>query len=446
MADGGIRDQLGGGFARYSTDAAWLVPHFEKMLYDNALLAHAYLEAFRATGGERYAKVTRTTLDFMLAELQTDVGGFASSLDADTDGEEGRFYTWRHDEFTATLAAAELDDAECAALAAHWGVTEGGNWEGTNVLHRPPGVPAASHELVERGRAALLAARAARTRPARDEKQLASWNGMALRAVADAALILDEPRYVEATERVIGFVSATLLRDGDRLWRTARDGRAHTPGFAEDYANVADGLLAAHAALGDAATLDLCQRLVERLVADFWDADAGTFVDTSDEHDRTVARPRGLIDNATPAANSVAADVLMRLALITGDAEADRRARAILRAVAPALERQPSAFGRLLCAADRSLGAQVDAVVASPAAADPHARSLRVAAARPFVPDLVVAAVGPGDAQAGWPLFTGKEARDGRATAYVCHGYACEAPTSDPELVTSQVAALAASS
>ena len=221
MADGGIHDQLGGGFARYSTDARWLVPHFEKMLYDNAQLAHAYLEAYRATDTPRYADVARRTLDFMLDELATGNGGLASALDADSEGEEGRFYTWNHDEFMAVLQAAGLDDAERALLADYWGVTAAGNWEGRNVLHlgaRADTGP--SPGLVERGRAALLARRQERSRPGRDEKQLASWNGMALRAFAAATLLLADDRYAVATRALATFIRSSLVREGDRLWRT----------------------------------------------------------------------------------------------------------------------------------------------------------------------------------------------------------------------------------
>ncbi len=441
MADGGINDQLGGGFARYSTDAHWLVPHFEKMLYDNALLAHAYLEGFRATGNDRYASVARETLDFMLAELRIDDGGFASALDADSEGVEGRFYVWAYHEFMSVLTDAGLEADDRRSLAAYWGLTEAGNWEETNVLHLPGRVEAPS-ELVQRAREALLAARARRTPPARDDKQLAAWNGLALRALAHAALVLREPRYAEATSRLVAFIGTELVRDGNRLWRTTRGGRAHTAAFCEDYVAVADGLLAAHAALGDAESLHLARRLVETALREFWDDEGGTFVDTSDEHDRTVARPRGLVDNATPSANSIGADVLQRLALLTGDEGYAGRAQSILRAAAPALDRQPSAFGRMLAAADRLLGEQVDVVVAgSPDA--PDARALREAAVGPFVPDLVLTAVTDGDEHAGWPLYVGKGARDGQATAYACRGYACDEPTRDPSRLAEQVRELA---
>ncbi|MEO6294476.1 MAG: thioredoxin domain-containing protein [Candidatus Limnocylindria bacterium] len=442
MADGGINDQLGGGFARYSTDAHWLVPHFEKMLYDNALLAHAYLEGYRATSNDRYASVARETLDFMLAELRTDEGGFASALDADSEGVEGRFYVWSHDEFMSILIDAGLDDDQRRLLAAYWGLIADGNWEGTNILSLPGGVEAPD-ALLQRARVALLGARAKRIRPATDDKQLAAWNGLALRAFAHAALVLRDARYADATRELVAFIGRRLLRDGDRLWRTARGGRAHTPAFAEDYLAVADGLIGAHAALGEAEPLYLARRLVGTALRDFWDDEAGTFVDTSDEHDRTVARPRGLMDNAIPSANSIGADVLQRLALLSGDEDLDRRARSILRAVASALERQPSAFGRMLCAADRMLGEQIDVVVAADDEA--QGRLLREAAAAMYAPDLVLTSVAPGDGHGEWPLYVGKATRDGRATAYACRGYACDEPTADPTQLAGHVRALGAS-
>jgi uncharacterized protein len=440
MADGGIHDQLGGGFARYSTDAHWLVPHFEKMLYDNALLAHTYLEGFRATGTERYADVARSTLDFMLAELRTDVRGFAAALDADSEGVEGRFYAWDHHELNGVLAEAGMSAEERDAVAAGWGVAPGGNWEGTNVLHRPAGVSAPAH-LLERAKSALLVSRARRTRPARDDKQVAAWNGLALRAFAHAALVLHEPRYAAVTAELVRFIRDVLVREGDRLWRTARDGRGRTPAFCEDSMAVADGLLVAHGTLGTAEPLLLARALVDRAVEDFWDEAGGTFVDTSAEHERTVAQPRGLVDNATPSANSLAADVLLRLGLLTGEASYARRSASILRAVAPALERQPSAFGRMLCAADRALGEPVDVVVAADATGVEGARALREAAVRPYVPDLVLACLEAGAPHAGWPLFEGKVSE--RPTAFACRGYACDAPTGDPDELVAQVARLA---
>jgi uncharacterized protein YyaL (SSP411 family) len=441
MADGGIHDQVGGGFARYSTDARWLVPHFEKMLYDNAQLAHAYLEAFRATGQQPYADIARRILDFMLRELATEDGGFASALDADSEGQEGRFYTWELDPFLAVLREAGLDGEQAQRLAAYWGVVVGGNWEGRSILH-VAGQDAPSQGLLDPAREALLAARSTRIPPGRDDKQLAAWNGMALRALSHGFLVLGEDRFADAARACVGFIRRDLLRDEGRLWRTARGGAGHTPGFAEDYANVADGLLGAYAALGDVADLELAVTLMNRAAADFWDEASGTLFDTSEEHDRVVARPRSLIDGATPAANAVAADVLLRLALLTGEPDQDRRARSILRAAGPALEGHPIQFGRMLAAADRSLGDQVDAVIVGDAA-DAATVALRRAAAGPYHPDLVIAPLTPAAAIGAWPLFEGKTARGGHATAYVCRGYACEEPTQDPVRVEAQVAGLA---
>ncbi|MGZ6256375.1 MAG: thioredoxin domain-containing protein [Candidatus Limnocylindria bacterium] len=440
MAAGGIHDQVGGGFARYSTDAHWLVPHFEKMLYDNAQLAHAYLEAFRATGEQRHAEVARRTLKFMTRELATGDGGFASALDADSEGEEGRFYVWELDPLVDTLRAAGLDESEAGAAAAYWGVVPEGNWEGRSILHvtdlsAPPG------DLLDRARDALLVERKRRVRPGRDDKQLAAWNGMALRSLAHGALVLCDDGLADAARACANFIRDRLLRADGRLWRTARGETAHTPAFAEDYAHVADGLLEAYAALGDASHLELAAALMDRAVADFWDEASGIFFDTSEEHDRTVARPRSLIDGATPAANSVAADVLLRLALLSGEPDHDRRARSILRAAGPALDRHPAQFDRMLAAADRALAEPIDAIIAGDPH-DPRAIALRRAAAGPYQPDLVIAPLAPGERITAWSLFEGKGARDGSPTAYVCRGYACDEPTSDPERVRAQVAAL----
>ena len=393
MADGGINDQLGGGFARYSTDAHWLVPHFEKMLYDNALLAHAYLEGYRATGQERYARVARATLDFMLAELRTADGGFASALDADSEGVEGRFYVWAHDEFMSVLTDAGLDDDERRCWPLTGGLPPDGNWEGTNVLHLP-GAAEPPAELVERARAGAPRGAVAAAHDPRGTTS--SWPP----GTASPCAPWLTPRSCSSTSRatptrprdLVGFVGgtaacATAIACGGRratvaptrrhsartTWRSPTGCSTPTPRWANRSRCCSPGA-------GGTA------------LRDFWDEDGGTFVDTSAEHDRTVAQPRGLVDNATPSANSLGADVLQRLALLTGDEDLARRARSILRAVAPALERQPSAFGRMLCAADRLLGEPIDVVVAGDQRSD-EARALRRAAGAPFVPDLVLTGV-----------------------------------------------------
>ncbi|TMB84507.1 MAG: thioredoxin domain-containing protein [Chloroflexi bacterium] len=438
MANGGIQDQLGGGFARYSIDADWLVPHFEKMLYDNAQLAHAYLEAFRATGEARYRAVVESTLDFVLRELATSDGGFASALDADSEGEEGRFYVWTDAELRSVLVEAGLSASEADEVARYWDVTPEGNWEGRSILRGSGSPPDA--ELIARARKSLLAARGRRVRPARDEKQIAAWNGLLLRSLAEAAGPLEETDYLAAADGIAGFVRKVLLQPDGALWRTARDGVGHTPAFLEDYACLADGLLALHAALGRGDDLLLVRQLMDRAIADFWDEEAGTFWDTSDAHEAIVARPRSVIDGATPAGNSVAADVLLRLALLTGEADYDRRARSILRIVGDALDRQPQLFGRMLGAVDRSLSDPIDVVIAT--TPGDAGDDLRAVAHRGYSPNLVVATLNPGDATAQWSLFVDKRPLEGKPTAYVCRGYACRAPTSDAAKVERQIADL----
>ncbi len=319
-----------------------------------------------------------------------------------------------------------------------------GNWEGRSILH-VAGSPDAAPDpaLVERARAALLADRAKRVRPGRDDKQLAAWNGLALRAFALAALVLGDERFVEATRR---------LRLVHPRERRARRGSAVALGpraasrWCRALPRITPWLPTAYwARTRRSATPDdlrLAEALMARLAADFWDEASGTLYDTGPEHEQGVVRPRSLLDGATPGANSVAADVWLRLALLTGEPEHDRRARRILAAVGTALERQPSAFGRMLCAADRALRPAVDVVVAGDAA-DPRSIALRRAAAAPYEPDLVIATAAPGDDLGERPLFAGKTARDGAPTAYVCRGYACDAPTTDPAIVSEQVARLA---
>ena len=380
----------------------------------------------------------------MLAELQTDDGGLAAALDADSEGEEGRFYVWDAAEFASVLTDAGLAPAEVRAMAEWWDVTPGGNWEGRSILrrHGPPESDAARGAGRPGPRGPAGPPRP-RVRPGRDDKQVAAWNGLALRAFSLAALVLRDERFVIATQRLRTFVREKAVHDEDRLWRSVRAGVALVPGFAEDYAMVADGLLGAYAALGEADDLRLAEALMARLALDFWDEASGTLYDTGPEHEQGVVRPRSLVDGATPGANSVAADVWLRLALLAGEPDHDRRARRILGAVGPAIERQPSAFGRMLSAADRALRPAVDVVVAADVD-DPRATALRRAAAAPHVPDLVIASLAPGNGLEERPLFAGKTARDGEPTAYVCRGYACDAPTTDPGTVSEQVARLAA--
>ncbi|HEY1011336.1 MAG TPA: thioredoxin domain-containing protein, partial [Herpetosiphonaceae bacterium] len=408
MAEGGIYDQLGGGFARYSVDERWLVPHFEKMLYDNALLSRIYLEAFQATGDPFYRRIAEETLDYVLRDMTDPAGGFYSSEDADSEGEEGKFYVWSAAEIDAALGA------EDAALARrYWGVTEAGNFEGHTILNvgRPAAAPASGYPAGEVGmsaeqlwerivaiRATLLELRSRRIRPARDEKILASWNGLMLRSFALAARVLDRADYRAAAERNAAFLLDNLLVDG-RMRRSYKDGAARLNGYLEDDAMVADGLLALYEATFDAAWLRAAAGLADGLLERFWDAEHATFFDTAADHEQLVTRPRDVYDNAMPSGTSVAADVLLRLALLLDRPLYHERAQAVLENLSGAMVQIPGAFGRLLAALDFALAEPREiAVMGDPAAGD--ARALLAVANRRYLPNALLAGALPDDAAA----------------------------------------------
>jgi uncharacterized protein YyaL (SSP411 family) len=445
MARGGIYDQLGGGFHRYSVDARWLVPHFEKMLYDNALLARLYVEAHQATGEPLYRTIAEETLAYLEREMLDPAGGFYSTQDADSlphpqadHGEEGAFFVW-------TPAEVREQLGEDAALFCQlFDVSRQGNFEGKNILHLPreiaevarvTGAPAERLEqLAASGRARLLAAREQRPRPFRDEKIITAWNGMALRAFAAAAAGLGEPRYLAVAQRNAHFLLSTLRRSDGRLLRSWKDGRPGPLGFLEDYALLADGLLALHAADGDPRWLREAIAIADAMLDLFWDEELGGFYDTAADHEALITRPRELSDNATPAGNSVAAELLLRLAALTGREIYDERAERLLTGAAPLLARFPAGFGRMLCATDLAAMPIVElAIVGEPAATDTAA--LLAVALRPYRPHLVLARRRPGDdaAAALTPLLQDRAAIGGRATAYVCEGFVCKLPAQSPD-------------
>ncbi|HWP63727.1 MAG TPA: thioredoxin domain-containing protein [Candidatus Binatia bacterium] len=470
MADGGIFDQLGGGFHRYAVDAAWRVPHFEKMLYDNAQLARVYLHAWQLTGEGRYLDVATATLEYLLRELRTAEGAFAASQDADTDGVEGGTYTWTPAEIREALAEAGLaDDVRLVELA--YGVTEAGNLEGRTVLARVRSEAALADALgldvetvrtrLEAARRALLAARERRRQPARDDKVLAAWNGLAIGAFADAArsfgavavggrlgrtrldpalaadLAARADRYraaaIDAAEVVVG----RLLGADGRLRRSWKDGRTTGLGVLEDYTHLADGLLALYEATFDERWFTTALGLVEVVRARFA-APEGGFFDTADDHDTLVLRPRELQDGATPSGNAMAASVLLRLAALTGDGALRADAERAIAAVGPYLGRYPNAFGQWLLALDFALAPAVEvAVVGEPT--DPAVRRLLVPALGPFRPHQVVAC-GPEPAASRVPLLGGRFALGGRPTAFVCRNFACRQPVTEPEALEALLA------
>jgi hypothetical protein len=443
MARGGIYDQLGGGFHRYSVDQVWLVPHFEKMLYDQAQLALLYLQAWQATGDPEYRRVTEETLDYVVREMTHPEGGFYSTQDADSEGEEGKFFLWDRAEIEALL------DPETARVALqYWGVADGPNFEGRSILHVPrePDEVAAAFglapeqllDLIRRARATLFAHREGRVKPGRDEKVLAAWNGMMLRAVAEASRALGRPDYLRVAERNAALVLSALVADG-RLVRTWKDGRAKLLGYLEDHAMVAEGLLALHEATLDRRWLDAARRLGDAMLDLFWDPHAEAFFDTGRDHEALVVRPRSLFDSAVPCGSSVAADVLLRLAVLTGDAGYERRAVETIRSVAPLMGRYPSGLGRFLAALDFHLGPPVEvAIVWPPRGAPADAEPLLAEVFRRYLPNRVLSGGAEGSG-GDLPLLAGKVARGGRPTAYVCERYACQAPTTEPAELGAQL-------
>jgi hypothetical protein len=438
MARGGIYDQVGGGFHRYAVDAVWLVPHFEKMLYDNALLARLGVHLWQATGDAEARRVTEETIAWAVREMMSPAGGFYSSLDADSEGEEGKFYVW---------SAAELQDVvgeDANLVARYWGVTAAGTFEGHNILHVPtePSAVAAREGValsrlegaVAHARSKLYERRAARVWPARDEKVLASWNGLMLRAVADGARAFDRDDWRAAALRSGEFLAREMVREG-RVFRTWKDGRAHIPGFLEDHAGVALGFLSLYELTLDPSWLTHARVVGDAMVASFWDDSTNALFDTAHDHERLITRPREVTDNATPSGTSLAVELLLRLAELYRDAEMQRRATWMLETLAAPLAQHGAAFGHLLGAADLAIhGATEVAIVGDPTSED--FRALTAEVARQYLPALVMAGGAPG-AGAGVALLEDRVTREGRATGYVCRQYLCSEPTSDPERLRS---------
>jgi uncharacterized protein YyaL (SSP411 family) len=444
MASGGIYDQLGGGFARYSVDQYWLVPHFEKMLYDNALLSRLYVEAYQATGDEFYKRIAEETLDYVVRDMTSPDGGFYSAEDADSEGEEGKFYVWTPEEIRGVLGEEDATLAE-----RYWDVTARGNFEGKNILYVPrqPERVAAEfglspEELWERMkeiRSKLFAAREARVRPGRDEKILAAWNGLMLRSFALAARVLKREDYEEVARRNALFLLEKLKVDG-RLRRSYKDGQARFNGYLEDYAMVADGLVELYEATFETRWLVEAASLADDILDLFWDEGGEIFYDTPADHEELVTRPRDAYDNAAPSGTSVATDVLLRLSLLLDRDDYRERAEAVLDSSSGGMERLPGAFGRLLAALDFHLSRPREvAIVGDPQAQDTQALVDTVYAL--YLPNKVVAGRAPADEEAARlvPLLADRPMRDGQPTAYVCEGYACKNPTTDPEELARQL-------
>mgnify|MGYP005812818223 CR=1 FL=1 len=436
MAQGGMYDQIGGGFARYSTDERWLVPHFEKMLYDNALLVRAYLEGFQVTGQPFYARIAREILDYILREMTGSGGGFYSATDADSEGVEGKFFVW-----TPAEVEAALGPEEGGRLCAYYDITEEGNWEGKSIPHTPRSVERVASRLgipvddlrrsVAEGRAKLYEARRRRVPPGLDDKVLTAWNGMTVSAMAEGARVLGEPRYQAAAARAADFLLGTLRRPDGRLLRTYRQGTAHLDAYLEDYAFLAEGLLDLYEAGADVGYLHEAGRLAERIVADFGD-EAGGFFDTAQQHEALIVRHKDGADGAIPSANAVTASLLARLAAHLGRTHFRERAVAAIQAYGKAIVQHPRAFCRSLCVVDFLLDGPVElALLGTPGVAGFEA--LRAAVGRRYLSNRIIAhhdpAAGPAPAH---PLLEGKDLDAGKAALYVCRDFTCRAPITDP--------------
>jgi uncharacterized protein YyaL (SSP411 family) len=440
MARGGIYDQIGGGFARYAVDAIWLVPHFEKMLYDNALLVRLGAHLWQATGDAEVRRVTEETIDWLRRELTSPEGGFYSSFDADSEGHEGKFYVWTAGELDALLG----DDAEL--VKSYYGVTPTGNFEGKSILFVPfdpaqvAGRAGVSERdlaaTIERAKRTLYGARAKRVWPGRDEKVLAGWNGLMLRGLAEAARVFGRAEDRELAVRNGEFLFSRMLRNG-RVLRSYKDGEARLAGYLEDHAALGLGALALYELTFEPVWLERARAMTDIMVEWFRDETTSTFYDTARDHEALVTRPRDVTDNAMPSGTSLALDLMLRIAEVTGDAELRRGASIVLETLAEPMVRYGPAFGHALGAADMAVHGAVEvALVGQPG--EPGFDALARTVAAQYIPSLVLVGGVP-SATERIPLLAGRELRNGRATAYVCRQFTCEAPVTVPTELHAQL-------
>jgi uncharacterized protein YyaL (SSP411 family) len=436
MAAGGMYDQVGGGFHRYSVDAYWLVPHFEKMLYDQALLTRAYLHGWQVVGLPRYRRVVEETIDYVLRDLRQPDGGFYSAEDADSEGIEGKFYLWSLEEIEM------IAGADTAEVVRYFGVTAGGNFTdphtgyGGNILHvvnREEERPEAVTRVLPR----LRAAREARVRPGLDDKVLLGWNALFLRSLAEAAFVLERDDWMEAALANAGFLLAAMRRDDGRLLRSWQGGRAHLLAYAEDYAAMLEALLTL-AEVDDVAWIDEARSVADDLLRLFADDEQGGVFTTGVDAESLIVRPKDYQDNATPAENSLAANGLLRLAALTGDdAYAERAARWVA-SLAPVLGEHPTAFAHLLGAYERLVTTPIEVAVVG-ARDDARTQRLLGEVRRRLLPASVSVAAPAAANGAHTPLLTDRPLVDGSPTAYVCERFACRRPTTDPDELREQL-------
>ncbi|MFQ5657229.1 MAG: aldo/keto reductase, partial [Candidatus Methylomirabilales bacterium] len=446
MAQGGIYDQIGGGFARYSTDERWLVPHFEKMLYDNALLTRTYLEAYQVTGDTFYQRIATEVLDYILREMTSPEGGFYSATDADSEGEEGKFFVWTPDEIEAILG-----EEEARWFCAYYDITSRGNWEGKSIPNVRRTVDQVAAKLgisadalqasLDRSRPKVYEVRARRVPPGLDDKILTAWNGMMISAMAEGYRVLGDQRYLNAATGAADFLLSTLVREDGRLLRTYRADKAHLDAYLEDYAYLAEALIDLYEAGGASRYLLESLRLAEILLADFIDEESGSFYTTARDHESLIVRQREGTDGATPSGNAVAASALARLSFHLDREDLRNAAQRAITAYGKAITQYPHAFAKSLAVVDLLLEGPVElALIGS--AADTRLEELRREVGRHYVPNRIMAHHDPdsGDAPP-FPLLEGKGLVNGQAALYVCQNFACQAPTTDPAQVSAALSA-----
>jgi uncharacterized protein YyaL (SSP411 family) len=428
MARGGMYDQVGGGFARYSVDTHWLIPHFEKMLYDNALLARAYLHGWQLTGNDYFRRICSEVLDWALREMRAPEGGFYSALDADSEGEEGKFYVWTSDELRDLLG----DDAE--PLIPYWGLDAEPNFENANVLHVVG--DEIDRDLLERARAKLYEVRSHRVWPGLDDKRLTSWNALMISALADAGAVLERADYLDAARACAQFI-LTDLRDSDgRLLRTYKDGRASLNAYLEDHAFLAEALLDLYEATFETRWFSEARTLADVMIERYADPQGGFFT-TSIDHEQLVTRPKDIQDHPIPSGNNSAAFALVRLAAFTGEHEYEQRALAVFRLLHEPAARHPQAFAHLLQAMHFHFAPPREVALVG-RQIEPLVRVIRSA----FRPSVVAAAMQPGDeeAQREIPLLRDRSEVDGKAAAFVCMKFVCQLPVTQPDELERELA------
>jgi uncharacterized protein YyaL (SSP411 family) len=434
MLAGGIYDQIGGGFARYSVDANWLVPHFEKMLYDNAQLARAYLHGWQALGHEHYRRACEETLDWTLREMRGPEGGFYSALDADSEGEEGRFYIWTPEQIREVLTGEAADPANCInfspqqveKLMQFYGASEAGNFEGRNILHLAGGVDAPEPEGLDAMRQALYEARAKRVWPGLDDKRLTSWNALMIAALAEAGAVLEREDYLGAARTCAEFVWEEMREADGNLLRTYKDGRAHLNAYLEDHAFLLEALLILYEATFEPEWFERARDLADTMISRFADAERGGFFSTSDDHESLIARRKEIGDHPIPSGNSAAAMGLLRLSALTGQRSYEQHAESVFRLFAKPASQHPEAFAHLLRAIDFHLSPTKEVALIGEELSD-----LTRAVRAKHRPHLVLAG-GPPDSE--YPeLLRDRPAVSASATAYVCESFACKQPVTDAQ-------------